>query len=242
MKKAAMAVIGRIVETASIEGADRIQQAVVVCGASGKWTGAVGKDMAVGDTVTVFLQDAVLPPDPRWAFMEKHHWRVRMARFKGVPSECVIIPGAPDMPAGTDLTEALGVTKYEKPIPAAMSGDAVGAFPSFIPKTDEPNFQTVPEMVEYLAEGNWYAAEKADGSSTTAWVDEHGALHVANAAAAGSSEGRAGGGGGVPGRAAVRCVALREQSGWPSCFTWMARTLPTRARCGWRRGWASGPG
>ena len=142
-----MAVIGSIVETATIEGADRIQQAVVVCGASGKWTCVVGKDMAVGDTVTVFLQDAVLPPDPRWAFMEKHHWRVRMARFKGVPSECVIIPGAPDMPAGTDLTEALGVTKYEKPIPAAMSGDAVGAFPSFIPKTDEPNFQTVPEMV-----------------------------------------------------------------------------------------------
>ena len=180
MTKAAMAVIGRIVETASIEGADRIQQAVVECGASGKWTGVVGKDMAVGDTVTVFLQDAVLPPDPRWAFMEKHHWRVRMARFKGVPSECVIIPGAPDMPAGTDLTEALGVTKYEKPIPAAMSGDAVGAFPNFSPKTDEPNFQTVPEMVWCLAECNWYAAEKADGSSTTAWVDEHGALHVAS--------------------------------------------------------------
>ena len=89
MKKAAMAVIGHIVETASIEGADRIQQAVVECGASGKWTGVVGKDMAVGDTVTVFLQDAVLPPNPRWAFMEKHHWRVRMARFKGVPSECL---------------------------------------------------------------------------------------------------------------------------------------------------------
>lgn len=52
MKKAAMAVIGHIVETASIEGADRIQQAVVECGASGKWTGVVGKDMAVGDTVT----------------------------------------------------------------------------------------------------------------------------------------------------------------------------------------------
>ena len=87
MTKTAMAVIGRIVETAPIEGADRIQQAVVVCGASGKWTGVVGKNVAVGDTVTVFLQDAVLPPDPRWAFMEKHHWRVRMARFKGMPSE-----------------------------------------------------------------------------------------------------------------------------------------------------------
>jgi len=172
-----LAVIGKIIETAPIEGADRIQQAIVVCGASGKWTGVVGKDIAVGDTVTAFLQDAILPPDPSWAFMEKHHWRVRMARFKGVPSECVIIPGAPDMPPGTDLTEVLGVTKYEKPIPSSMSGDAVGAFPSFIPKTDEPNFQTVDNWSALLTTGNWYATEKADGTSCTAWVDDVG-LHV----------------------------------------------------------------
>lgn len=174
----ALAVVGRIVETAPIEGADRIQQALVVCGASGKWTGVVGKDIEVGQGVTVFLQDALLPPgDERWAFMEKHKWRVRMARFKGVPSECLIVPGAPDMPPGTDLTEPLGVTKYEKPIPAAMGGDAVGAFPSFIPKTDEPNFQTVPEFVDRLADGKWYAAEKADGTSCTVWNDDAG-MHV----------------------------------------------------------------
>ena len=176
----ALAVIGRIIETAAIEGADFIQQATVVCGQSGKWQGVVGKDIVIGDTVTVFLQDAILPPDPRWAFMEKHQWRVRMARFKGVPSECLIVPGAPDMPPGTDMTAALGVTKHEKPIPTAMTGDAVGAFPSLIPKTDEPNFQTVPEFVERLARSDWYAAEKADGSSTTAWVDDEGELHVAS--------------------------------------------------------------
>lgn len=176
--KNAMAVVGRIIETAPIEGADRIIQAVVNCGASGKWTGVVGKDMEVGQGVTVFLQDALLPPgDERWAFMEKHKWRVRMARFKGVPSECLIVPGAPDMPLGTDMSDVLGVTKYEKPIPASMAGDAVGAFPSFIPKTDEPNFQTVPEFVARLAEGEWYASEKADGTSCTVWNDDAG-MHV----------------------------------------------------------------
>ena len=66
MTKAAMAVIGRIVETASIEGADRIQQAVVECGASGKWTGVVGKDMAVGDTVTgIFAASLGVQPEVR---------------------------------------------------------------------------------------------------------------------------------------------------------------------------------
>ena len=176
MKKS-LAVVGRITETASIPGADLIIQAVVVCGESGKWSGVVSNATQVGDMVTVFLQDAILPPSDRWAFMERHHWRVRMARFKGVPSECLIVSGAPDMPPGTDLTEALGVTKYEKLIPAGMSGDAVGSFPSFLPKTDEPNFQTVD--FEQLMTQPFYVTEKADGSSCTAWVDESG-LHVAS--------------------------------------------------------------
>lgn len=172
-----LAVVGRVIDTASIPNADLIIQATVVCGKAGRWSGVVGKDMQVGDLVTVFLQDAILPQNERWAFMKRHNWRVRMARFKGVPSECVIVPGAPDMPPGTDLTDALGVTKYEKPIPAGMGGDAVGAFPSFLPKTDEPNFQTV-EFAELMKQP-FYVTEKADGSSCTAWVDDAG-LHVAS--------------------------------------------------------------
>ncbi len=126
----------------------------------------------------MFLQDALLPPNERWAFMEKHKWRVRMARFKGVPSECLIVKGAPDMPVGTDIAEALGVTKYEKPIPVGMQGDFVGAFPGHIPKTDEPNFQALPEGWQALMQtSEWYATEKADGTSCTAYVDETG-LHV----------------------------------------------------------------
>ena len=172
-----LAVMGRVIETGEIEGADRIQQAVVVCGQSGKWSGVVGKDIAVGDAVTVFLQDAVLPPDNRWAFMEKHHWRVRMARFKGVPSECLILRIGHSGEPGLDMTAAMGVTKHEKPIPARMDGEMVGSFPSFIPKTDEPNFQTVDDWQSLLTAGDWYAAEKADGTSCTVWNDEAG-MHV----------------------------------------------------------------
>lgn len=175
---AALAVVGKITEVRAIDGADFIQAASVDCGAAGRWSGVVGKDVEPGDGVTVFLQDAILPPSDRWAFMEKHKWRVRMARFKGVPSECLIVKGAPDgAEPGTDLAESLGVTKYEKPIPAGMQGDAIGAFPSHIPKTDEPNFQSVPELVERMRTDPWYATEKADGTSCTAWVDDAG-LHV----------------------------------------------------------------
>lgn len=172
-----IAVIGQIKEIKAIEGADFIQAATVMCGVAGKWSGVVGKDVEVGELVTVFLQDAVLPPNDRWAFMEKHKWRVRMARFKGFPSECLIVKGALEFPIGTDMAEILGVTKYEKPVPASMQGAMVGPFPEFIPKTDEPNFQTVPELVERMVTDEWYVAEKADGSSCTVWNDQDG-LHV----------------------------------------------------------------
>lgn len=173
----ALAVVGKIIEVAPIKGADFIVQATVVCGKSGKWSGVTGLSAKVGDLVTVFLQDAVLPPSDRWAFMEKHKWRVRMARFKGAPSECLIVPGPVEGLPGDDLTDLLGVTKHEKPAPQGIGGDAVGSFPSFLPKTDEPNFQKVD--FEKLLTSPHYITEKADGTSCTAWVDEDG-LHVAS--------------------------------------------------------------
>ena len=176
-----LAVVGRIIDVIPIDGADRIRQATVNCGDAGTWSGVVGLDIRLGELVTVFLQDALLPAnEERWEFMERFKFRVRMARFKGVPSECVIIPGAPEMPVGTDLAEVLGVTKYSKPLPAALSGDAVGSFPSFIPKTDEPNFQTVPKLVERMATDPWVATIKSDGTSCTVWNDDEGVMHVAS--------------------------------------------------------------
>lgn len=175
---ARLAVVGKVAEVRPIDGADFIQAATVFCGDAGKWSGVVGKEVGEGQMVTVFLQDALLPTSDRWAFMEKHKWRVRMARFKGMPSECLIVAGAPEgAQPGDDMAEALGVTKYEKPIPAGMQGDAVGAFPSHIPKTDEPNFQSVPELVARMQSEPWYATEKADGTSCTVWNDDTG-MHV----------------------------------------------------------------
>lgn len=177
-----LAVIGKITETQPIAGADRIRLATVVCGQAGKWSGVVGLDFEPGQNVLVFLQDAVLPEDPRWDFMARHKWRVRMARFKGVPSECVIVAHeeAANEDIGTDISERLGVTKYSKPLPKEMQGVARGNFPSFIPKTDEPNFQAAPDVVAELNAGYWVATLKCDGSSVTVWRDSDGELHVAS--------------------------------------------------------------
>jgi RNA ligase (TIGR02306 family) len=78
---------------------------------------------------------------------------------------------------GSDVTEMFGVTKYEKPIPAAIAGDVRGNFPSFIPKTDEPNFQRVRDLEELMHGSDWVATLKYDGTSCTVWNDDDG-MHV----------------------------------------------------------------
>ena len=51
---------------------------------------------------------------------------------------------------GTDVTELLRVIKYDKPGMLYLPLEAIGNFPDFLPKTDEPNFQRVPYMVSRL--------------------------------------------------------------------------------------------
>lgn len=178
-QKRVLATIGKIVETLPIPNADRIIQATVLCGAAGAWTGVLSKDVDTSQKFLVFLQDAVVPQDPRWAFMEKYQWRVRMMRFRGAPSECVILeyPDAEKLEVGTDLTEILGVTKHNKPLPLNTGGEQIADFPWFIRKTDETNFQASLD-IEKITKDRYYVTEKADGTSGTAWVDGDGVLHV----------------------------------------------------------------
>ena len=73
----------------------------------------------------------------------------------------------------TDVTELLGIIKYEKPIPANMTGIMKGNFPSFIPKTDETRIQGLTrEYTSYKNhDGKYYAAEKLEGSSITQYFN-----------------------------------------------------------------------
>lgn len=166
--------IGKIITLEDIPNAHFIRSATVVCGAGGKWRGIVRKDQfTVGQLCNVFLPDSLVPPNESMQFLESSNWRVTMKKFRGVPSEVVIMPFPEayhgDMKVGDDLTEWFGVTKYCKPIPVHLQGLAKGLFPSFIPKTDELNYQRHPELVEELHGKAYYVTEKADGSSTTAF-------------------------------------------------------------------------
>jgi RNA ligase (TIGR02306 family) len=173
--------IGKIIDLQPIEGADFILSATVVCGEGGKWKGIIRRaDFALGCLCIVFLPDSQLDPEIHHylPFMKDSNWRVKMRRFKGAPSE-VLITKLDDlsyfpitdqiMKVGVDVTELLRVTKYSKPIPPHLQGLMKGDFPSFIPKTDELNYQMHSDLVDSLVGKPYYITEKADGSSTTAY-------------------------------------------------------------------------
>lgn len=171
MNEKGLVYIGKVVSTDPIDGADFIMCATVVCGDGGRWKGVVKKsEIKVGDLCTVYLPDSLIPCREDMKFMESSGWRVRMRRFKGAPSEVVIMPlQLACNKVGTDCTHSLGVTRYYKPIPISLQGKAKADFPSFVPKTDEPNYQSCIGMVNELHGLPFYITEKVDGSSTTAF-------------------------------------------------------------------------
>lgn len=153
-----------------IENADRLELAMVDCQGGGQWSGVVAKgQFLAGQGCVAILQDAVVPQTEEFDFLKKQKYRVKMLRLRGVPSECVIVPLPAGSMPGDDVTEQLGIQKYEKVLHGQIAGDELGQFPSFIPKTDEPNFQTARRLIRALYGRPYVVTVKADGSSGTAY-------------------------------------------------------------------------
>ena len=71
---------------------------------------------------------------------------------------------------GADLTEAMGIKKFEPPIPDNLKGKVKGYFPVFIAKTDEERIQNLREDYDELKEHEYYSTEKLDGYSATYYL------------------------------------------------------------------------
>lgn len=73
---------------------------------------------------------------------------------------------------GDDVSEELGIIKWEAPIPAQLAGEVRGSFPGVIPKTDEERLQNLSdEFLDWKDSGTeWEVTEKLDGSSMTVYV------------------------------------------------------------------------
>ena len=74
---------------------------------------------------------------------------------------------------GTDVTELLGIQKWEPPIPAQLAGMMKGNFPHFIPKTDQERCQNLrKEIFEEHKDETYEVTTKLDGSSMTVYVKD----------------------------------------------------------------------
>lgn len=174
-----LASIQEIMSFDSIPGADRIELARVM-----GWSAVVKKgEFSVGDKVVYFEVDSYLPMHECYAFLEKSSYRknsfmetegyrIKTQRLRGCLSQGLIMPLSIDsrlegLEVGTDVTELLGVRKWEMPEIQGGGGVAIGDKPHGIPTTDELRVQSYDRLRSELLGLPYYISTKMDGTSMT---------------------------------------------------------------------------
>ena len=176
-----LASVRRIQEIKPISGADKICAYRV----DGWWVVDSINKYNIGDLVVYYEIDSFLPITPQLEFLRKSSYkkmndregfRLKTIRLKGQISQGLLTP----LPVGflvppnegDDLTQLLGVVKYEPPIPAEVAGEIKGLFPNFVPKTEEIRIQNFESEIGIpLANERVYVTEKVDGTSFTCYIN-----------------------------------------------------------------------
>lgn len=145
---------------------------------------------SVGRKGVFFEVDSILPFHPAWKFLESRNpfpYRLKTLKMAGHISQGLFVDvrelsgiqvdtPLEDLPVGYDLTEVLGITKWDpQETMEGRGADSAGPFPWQVPRTDELRIQSHPEMLEEMAPRRVYVTEKLDGSSLTLfWNNESG--------------------------------------------------------------------
>ncbi len=184
-----LASVQRIWSIEPIEGADRIELAHVL-----GWQCVVNKGQFQPMDLGVYFEiDSFLPIRPEFEFMRSSSYkktdimgegfRLRTQRFRGQISQGLLLPLSqfPEIPGetevGTDVSELLGVKKWEIEERVSTGGTMIGTLPYDIPHTDETRVQAEPELIQAFAGLEYYISTKMDGSSHSIGIDENG-FHV----------------------------------------------------------------
>ena len=117
--------------------------------------------------------------------------RLRTIKLRGQVSQGLVIPLPPEwaivqdkdviyvetfwqedaFELDSDFSKIFDVVKYERPISPQMQGKQRGAYPGWMPKTDQERVQNCFRNVENTAEP-WIIEEKVEGSSITIYWNE----------------------------------------------------------------------
>lgn len=172
----ALASVRRIADLQPIEGADAIEVAVV-----DGWKVVVKKDEFKTGDLAVYMEIDSWVPTELAPFLSKGKEpreyngvkgeRLRTVKLRGqvsqgllLPLTCIQIDTTWDAIESWDVTEILGIQKWEPVLPAQLQGQAAGLFPTdLIPKTDQERIQNCFRDIERKSRRNtkekvWNAA------------------------------------------------------------------------------------
>lgn len=190
-----MASIRKIDELRPIPNADAIECAVI-----GGWTVVVKKgefqpgDLAVYCEIDSWIPTNIAPflskgKEPR-VYNGVSGERLKTVKLRGQISQGLLLPIEVAFP-GSDrefwwsqvdinVSERLGIQKWEAPIPAQLAGQVRGNFPTAIPKTDQERCQNLVKEIDAAIDAGleFEITEKLEGSSCTMYLDLEGEFHV----------------------------------------------------------------
>src|SRR5690625_48206 len=152
------------VEITPHPNADRLELANV-----GGYHVVVGKGTYETGDLAAYIPEAALVPEEiltemglRGKLDGPQRNRVKVQRLRGIPSQGLCYPDKPGWAEGQSVTEELGITKYEPPVPVHMDGQIYAAGPERTVRYDIENFKRYPDV---LQEGEGVViAEKLHGT------------------------------------------------------------------------------
>ena len=149
-------------------------------------------EFTVGDRVIYCEIDSLLPERPEFEFLrassfkpaildeggavqQRAGFRIKTIKLRGQVSQGICFPlellsNDFTLEEGTDVTDALGIIKYDPPVPAGQNGRVKGVFPAFLSKTDETRVQVLETILEKHRGKTFYVTEKLDGTSFSAFL------------------------------------------------------------------------
>jgi RNA ligase (TIGR02306 family) len=174
-----------------IPNADAIERLRIL----GWWVVGKKGEFTPGDKVVYCEIDSLLPERPEFEFLRVSSFkpaqtdptsgatvlpagfRIKTVKLRGQVSQGIcfplnILPSGVATDEGADVTQAIGVHKWEPPLPIGMGGRVKGQFPGFLPKTDEIRVQVLESVLERHRGKIFYVTEKLDGTSFTAFLRE----------------------------------------------------------------------
>ena len=184
-----LASIQRVWDIQPIENADRLELASVE-----GWKCVVNKgQFKKGDLCVYFEIDSFLPIRPEFEFLRSSSYKktdimgegfkLRSMKFRGQISQGLALPLdafpelSSELKVGQDVSEVIGVRKWEIEERATTGGNVIGTLTYDVPHTDETRVQASPELIKDFAGLEYYISTKMDGSSHSISVDQDG-VHI----------------------------------------------------------------